>query len=224
MGETPKNVYCVGGLGVDNIINTTFYSRSDLEKKLRIKLLKKIVLVTYHPETLKKNSSVSNLKNLFKALKILKKTTVIFTMPNSDIESMVVYKLISKFVSNRKNYYLFKSLGQKKYYSLCKISDFMIGNSSSGLLEMPTFKKFSINIGERQSGRIKAKSIIDSTAQAKNIIKAIKFVLNPVNRRKIKNVINPCGKGGASKKIINVLKNKNLNNLIIKNFFNIKFK
>ncbi|MDC1124530.1 UDP-N-acetylglucosamine 2-epimerase [Pelagibacteraceae bacterium] len=224
MGEIPKNVYSVGGLGVDNIKATSLYSKANLEKKLNIKLLKRIVLVTYHPETLKKKSSISSLKNLFNALKTLKKTTVIFTMPNSDIESMVIYKLISKFVSKRKNYYLFKSLGQKKYYSFCNFSDFMIGNSSSGLLEMPTFKKFSINIGERQSGRIKAKSVIDSTTQTKNIIKAIKFALNSVNRKKIKNVINPYGRGGASKKIINVLKNKNFNNLIMKKFFNIKFK
>ena len=121
-------------------------------------------------------------------------------MPNSDIESMLIYNSISKFVSTRKNYYLFKSLGPKKYYSCCKYSDFMIGNSSSGILEMPTFKKFSINIGERQSGRIKAKSVIDSKAQTQNIIRAIKFVLNPINRLKIKNVINPYGRGAPQKK------------------------
>jgi GDP/UDP-N,N'-diacetylbacillosamine 2-epimerase (hydrolysing) len=154
----------------------------------------------------------------------MQETTVIFTMPNSDIESIVIYNSISKFISKRKNYYLFKSLGQKKYYSCCKYSDFMIGNSSSGLLEMPTFKNFSINIGERQSGRIKAKSVIDCSAHTKNIIKAIKFALNSINKRKIKNVINPYGEGGASKKIINVLKHKNFNNLILKEFFNIKFR
>ena len=224
MGEIPKNVYCVGGLGVDNIKATSLYTKSALEKKLNIKFLKKIVLVTYHPETLKKKSSIYNLKNLFNALKTMQNTTVIFTMPNSDIESMLIYNSISKFVSTRKNYYLFKSLGPKKYYSCCKYSDFMIGNSSSGILEMPTFKKFSINIGERQSGRIKAKSVIDSKAQTQNIIRAIKFVLNPINRLKIKNVINPYGRGGASKKIIKVLKNKKFNNLILKDFFNIKFK
>ena len=224
MGEIPKNVYCVGGLGVDNIKATSLYTKSALEKKLNIKFLKKIVLVTYHPETLKKQSSIYNLKNLFNALKTMQNTTVIFTMPNSDIESMLIYNSISKFVSTRKNYYLFKSLGPKKYYSCCKYSDFMIGNSSSGILEMPTFKKFSINIGERQSGRIKAKSVIDSKAQTQNIIRAIKFVLNPINRLKIKNVINPYGRGGASKKIIKVLKNKKFNNLILKDFFNIKFK
>ena len=222
MGEIPKNVYCVGGLGVDSIKDTNFYSKSTLEKKLNIKFLKKIVLVTYHPETLKKNSSLSNLKSLFSALKIMRETTIIFTMPNSDMESMEIYNLISKFISKRKNYYLFKSLGQKKYHSCCKYSDFMIGNSSSGLLEMPTFKKFSINIGERQSGRIKAKSVIDCSTQTKSIVKAIKFALNPTNKRKIKNIQNPYGTGGASKKIINILKHKKLDNIILKEFFNIK--
>ena len=154
----------------------------------------------------------------------MRETTVIFTMPNSDIESMEIYNLISKFISKRRNYYLFKSLGQKKYHSCCKYADFMIGNSSSGLLEMPTFKKFSINIGERQSGRIKAKSVIDCSTQTKSIVKAIKFALNSTNKRKIKNIQNPYGTGGASKKIINILKHKKLDNIILKEFFNIKHK
>ncbi len=223
MGEKPKNVYCVGGLGVDNINFLNLYSKSELEKKLKIKFLKKTIIVTYHPETLKKKSSLLNLKNLFNALKTLKDTTIIFTLPNFDIESVVIYKLISKFISRRRNCYLFKSLGQKKYFSCLKFSEFMIGNSSSGLLEMPTFKKFSINIGERQSGRIKAKSVIDCSPKTKNIIKAINFSLNPKNKNKIKNVVNPYGKGGASKKIIKILKSKNFNNLILKEFFDIKF-
>ena len=223
MGEMPKNVYCVGGLGVDNINFSDLYTKSELEKKLRIKFLKNTIIVTYHPETLKKNSSLSNLKNLFSALKKLKGTTIIFTMPNFDIESNVIYNLIKKFISKRKNCYLFKSLGQKKYFSCCKYSNFMIGNSSSGLLEMPTFKKFSINIGERQTGRIKAKSVIDCNSNTKSIMKAINFALEPANQKKIKDVVNPYGKGGASKKIINVLKSKNFKKLILKEFFNIRF-
>ena len=223
MGEKPKNVHCVGGLGVDNINFLNLYSKSELEKKLKIKFLKKIIIVTYHPETLKKKSSLLNLKNLFTALKTLRDTTIIFTMPNFDIESIVIYNLISNFISTRKNCYLFKSLGQKKYFSCLKYSDFMIGNSSSGLLEMPSFKKFSINIGERQSGRIKAKSVIDCRPKSKDIIKAINFSLNPSNKKKIKNVVNPYGTGGASKKIIKILKRKNFDNLILKEFFDIKF-
>ena len=223
MGEKPKNVHCVGGLGVDNINFLNLYSKSELEKKLKIKFLKKIIIVTYHPETLKKKSSLLNLKNLFTALKTLRDTTIIFTMPNFDIESIVIYNLISNFISTRKNCYLFKSLGQKKYFSCLKYSDFMIGNSSSGLLEMPSFKKFSINIGERQSGRIKAKSVIDCRPKSKDIIKAINFSLNPTNKKKIKNVVNPYGTGGASKKIIKILKRKNFDNLILKEFFDIKF-
>ena len=178
MGEQPKNVHCVGGLGVDNINFSNLYSKSELEKKLKIKFLKKIIIVTYHPETLKKKSSLLNLKNLFNALKTLRDTTIIFTMPNFDMESLVIYDLISNFILTRKNCYLFKSLGQKKYFSCLKYSDFMIGNSSSGLLEMPSFKKFSINIGERQSGRIKAKSVIDCRPKTKDIVKAINFSLN----------------------------------------------
>ena len=222
-GDRPESGFTVGGLGVDNIKTTKLYSKLDLEKKLKIKFLKKIILVTYHPETLKK-TSVTNLHNLFNALNQIEEKTVIFTMPNSDIDSISVFNMIKKFVSKRKNYYLFKSLGQKKYYSCCKYADFMIGNSSSGLLEMPTFKKFSINIGERQLGRLKAKSVIDCNYSTSNIIKAMNFSFNPINKKKIKNVSNPYGSGGASKKIINILKRKNFNNLIVKDFFNIKFR
>ena len=222
MGESPQNVFNVGGLGVDSIKKTPLYSKSVLEKKLNIKFLKKFILVTYHPETLKKNSSELNVKHLLKALNFMKDTTVIFTMPNSDIESLIIYRLIKKIVSKKKNYYLFKSLGQKKYYSCCRYSDFMIGNSSSGLLEMPSFKKFSINIGDRQLGRGKAKSVINCKINTISIIKAIKYSLNPVNKLKLKKVVNPYGKGGASKKIIDILKNKRFDNLILKGFFDIK--
>ena len=102
MGESPQNVFNVGGLGVDGIKQTSLYSKSLLEKKLNIKFLKKFVLVTYHPETLKKNSSKFNLKHLFEALNYMKDTTVIFTMPNSDIESLTIYRLIKKIVSKKK--------------------------------------------------------------------------------------------------------------------------
>ena len=223
LGENPKNVYCVGGLGVDNIKSTNLYSRHDLEKKLKIRFQKQIVIATYHPETLKKNSSKNNLYNLFNALDTLKETTVIFTIPNSDLESVEIHNLISKLISKRKNFYLFKSLGQKKYYSCCKYSNFMIGNSSSGLLEMPSFKKFTINIGERQSGRIKAKTVIDCNTHFKDIIRAIQYCLDKKNLKKIKKTFNPYGNGGASLKIINILKKKNLKKLIIKKFFDIKF-
>ena len=119
---------------------------------------------------------------------------------------------------------LHRALGQKKYYSCCRHSDFIIGNSSSGLLEMPSFKKFSINIGDRQLGRVKAKSVINCDTTTKSMIRAIKYSLNPVNKLKLKHVINPYGKGGASKKIVNILKNKKFDNLILKGFFDIKFK
>ncbi len=224
MGENPKNVYVVGGLGVDNIKGTEIYSKVNLEKKLNLKFSRRIVLATYHPETLKKDNSFKYLKNLLGALKKMRDTSVIFTMPNSDIDSLKVSKIIKRFTSKKKNFYFFKALGQKKYYSCCKYADFMIGNSSSGVLEMPTFKKFSINIGERQSGRIKAKSVIDCDGKIKNIIKAIEFSINPSNLRKIKNIVNPYGSGGASKKIVNILKKRKFDKLIFKNFSNLNLK
>ncbi len=121
MGEKPQNVYCVGGLGVDNIDFSSLYTKSELEKKLKIKFLKKIVIATYHPETLKRNSSLLNLKNLLNALNTLRDTTIIFTMPNFDIESTVIYNLISKFISKKKIVIYLSHLAKKNISHVANI-------------------------------------------------------------------------------------------------------
>jgi len=221
MGESPKNVHCVGGLGVDSIQNKKLLNKKKLEEELKLKFLKKSILVTYHPETLSKKSSQNNFKHLINALKKLKDTTIIFTMPNSDMESSTITKLIKNFISLKKNSFLIKSLGQKNYYSCCKQVNCMIGNSSSGLLEMPSFKKFSINIGSRQKGRIKATSVIDCKPNSNDILKCLNFVFNENNQKKLKNIINPYGNGGAAKKITLILKKIKFMKIIHKKFFDL---
>ena len=222
LGENPKKVFCIGGLGVDSIKKHKILNKKELEKILKIKFLKKSVLVTFHPETLNKKSTKKNFKELTIALKKLKDTTIIFTMPNYDIESLVIHKLIKQFTRENKNSHYFKSLGQKNYYSCCKQVDCMVGNSSSGLLEMPTFKKFSINIGDRQKGRDRAKSVIDCKFENKKILKAINYSLNKRNQKTLVNIKNPYGNGGATRRIISLLKKENFNNLIKKKFYDIK--
>lgn len=161
LGENPKNVFNVGGLGVDAIKKYKPYTKKKIENKLNFKFKKKNILVTYHPETLNEKSSKRNFQKIINALNRLNDVCILFTMPNHDIDNQIIKDMILKFVNKKRNSFFFKSLGQKMYFSFCAQVDCLVGNSSSGLLEMPTFKKFTINIGDRQKGRLKAKSVID---------------------------------------------------------------
>lgn len=222
LGENPKNVYNVGGLGVDSIKKQKILKKSELEKFLNLNFLKKSILVTFHSETLNRKSTKKNFNELLRALKKIQNTTIIFTMPNHDIDSSIIHSSILKFVKNKRNSFFFKSLGQKVYYSCCKYITCMVGNSSSGLLEMPTFKKFTINIGDRQKGRIKAKSVINCKFNSQEIYKKINFVLKSKNQLKIKNVKNPYGEGGATDKIISILEKVNLKDILNKRFYDLR--
>ena len=146
LGENPKNVYEVGGLGVDNIKNLKLFSKKNLEKELKFKFNKKNLLINFHPETLSSFSSKKQFKEILSSLSSLKDTNLIFTMPNSDWDGRIIFRMIKKFVKKNKNAFSFISLGQLRFFSCLKYIDGMIGNSSSGLLELPTFKKVTINI------------------------------------------------------------------------------
>jgi len=223
LGENPKNVFQVGGLGIDNIFKMKLLNRSQLEDSLDFKLAEKNLLITYHPVTLEKENSEDQLKNLLSALEELKDTNIIFTMPNADMDSRILFKLIKEFVNRNSkfaNYYT--SLGQLKYLSCLKHIDAVIGNSSSGLIEAPSFKKGTINIGNRQKGRIKAESVIDCIPEKESILKAINKIYSKEFQIKLKSVSNPYGNGGASDKIIKILNKKSFDNITKKKFYNIK--
>lgn len=219
LGEDKKNIHVVGGLAADNIFNFKFLNKSDLEKKLKLKFKKINYVVNLHPETLNKNSTSKQLNILLNAIKFFNKTNFIFTAPGADLDNQIIYKKIKK-LSKKKNIFFFKSLGQKKYFSLLKYSSGMIGNSSSGILEMPYFKKPTINIGNRQSGRLMTNSILNCSFDTKEIIKSIE----KIEKRKLvfNNKTNlPYGKKGAIKKIIKILKQKNFKNIFYKKFIDI---
>ncbi len=224
LGENKKNIFSVGGLSVDQINIKELYTRSEIEKKLRIKLYKNIFLITYHPETLKQNKNNNDILPLLNSLKKLKNKNLIFTIPNSDTYNHKIYNQIKSFVGKHKNSHLFKSLGHKLYLSIINHSDCVIGNSSSGLSEAPYFKKPTINIGDRQKGRIKVKSIIDTEMNSKKISNALKKIEKTDFKKNLKNVISPYGSGGAGKKIIKILKKIDIKNLKSKKFFDLKFK
>ena len=218
MGENPKSIYNVGALGVENIYKTKFLNKKELEKSLKINLKKSILLVCLHPE-ITKELTIRLANETLSALKYCNDKSIIFTMPGADLYNNIIFKKISIFAKKNSNCFLFKSLGSQKFLSFLKIADAIIGNSSSGILEMPTFKKLTINIGDRQKGRVKSNSIVDVFPKKNLIKKKIDFIYS--KKFNTKNITNPYKKPNTSKKIISILKNINLEKYKNKKFYDI---
>jgi GDP/UDP-N,N'-diacetylbacillosamine 2-epimerase (hydrolysing) len=224
LGEDPKKIYVVGGFGVDLIKKVKLLSKKNLEKKLNIQFGKKNILVTYHPETINGSKNKKDFKELLKALETLKQTKIIFTRANADKEGRLINSMIDKFVKKNKNIsYVFSSMGYKNYLSTLKFIDVCLGNSSSGLLEVPTFKKITINIGDRQKDRIKDLSVFDVRPKANLIIKMIKEIDKKKFKDLLKETVNPYGSGGASKKTYQIIKKLNLENSLSNKFFDLDY-
>ena len=221
LGENPNTVYNVGGLGIDNFIKLNLLDKSSLEKAIEFKLKNKNLLITFHPVTLENNTSKNQMNELLHSLSELKDTGLIFTMPNADTDSRILFKMIQDFVQKNKNAIVFSSLGQLRYLSCIKYVDAVIGNSSSGLIEVPYLKKPTINIGDRQKGRLKADTIIDCNPERLSINNAIKKAFSNDFKSKIKDSINPYGNGGGSEKIVKIIEGYNLNDILKKNFYEI---
>lgn len=220
LGENPKTIFNVGALGVENIFKTKFLSKNELQKKLEIKFKNKILSICLQPEiTLPLTLKLVN-ETLF-ALEKHRDKSLIFTLPGADQHNLIIFNKLYKFAKNRENVHIFKSLGSQNYLSLLKISDGLIGNSSSGIIEMPTFRKPTINIGKRQEGRVQSQSIINVDINRTIINRKI----NSIYQKKIKtNVKNPYKKNFTSKKIVSLINNLKVDNLSPKKFFDISFK
>ena len=222
MGENSKNIFVVGSLGIEGVNSLDLLSKDKLEKDLNFTFGKKNLMVTFHPETSGTSKIVEAIKNLFKALENFHDIKVIFTYPNSDIGSNEIKKLIHNYVSkNIDRAEVFNSLGQKKYFSTLSIVDGLIGNSSSGIIEAPSLKKGTINIGNRQDGRIQATSIINSSYSYNSIVKSINKLYSKSFKKIIKAVKNPLDKGQSSKKCFDAIKNKKIYKINNKIFFDI---
>lgn len=222
MGENPDFVYNFGALGIENINKLQLLSRNDFEKSISFKLNKKNILVTFHPVTLEDATAEKQFKVLLSVLDDIKDVTIIFTKANADADGRVINQLIDEYVSTHQNKAIaFVSLGQLRYISAMQFMDVVVGNSSSGLLEAPSFKIATINIGDRQRGRIKAKSVIDCEPIYNSIQVAIDTCLGTEFKNELKTVKNPYGTQNASEKIIPVLKQVSLVNLIKKKFHNL---
>ena len=217
MGEKKENVYNVGSPGIDVILNTKLLAKEALEKELNLKFHEKNLLITYHPETLSGVPSCQNVKELLYALDGLGENTgLIFTKSNADPEGREIINLVEEFVKEHPNAYIYHSLGRKVYLSVMTHVDAVVGNSSSGLYEAPSFKKPTVNIGDRQKGRLMASSVINCAPERGEILKAIKkaFVMD------CSDTVNPYGDGKSSKRIVKVIKSiKEYKALLKKRFY-----
>lgn len=220
LGEQPEHVFNVGGLGIDNILRLKLLTRDELEETLNCKLEKRNLLITFHPVTLEQNTSAQQMDELLAALVGLKDTGLIFTMPNADTEGRVLSRQIEAFCAQRSHARVYTSLGQLRYLSCIQHVDGVVGNSSSGLAEVPSFKKGTINIGDRQRGRLKAASVIDCSPDKDSISEALERLYSVEFQKLLKIVENPYGNGGATNKVVQMLESLNLNNLLKKSFYN----
>lgn len=219
MGECPEHVYNVGGLGVDSIRRVALLEREDLEKSLGFRFGKRALLVTFHPVTLEEGTAAGQMRELLAALNELKDTTLIFTMPNADTEGRSLFPLIRDFVDSHPNAYAYTSLGQRRYLSCLKHVNGVVGNSSSGLLEAPTFRIGTVNIGDRQKGRIKGDSVIDCEPTQESISAALVKLDSEGFQSRLAVSQNPYGNGGSSRRIVEALSSASLEGIVKKSFF-----
>ena len=224
LGEQPERVFLVGGLGIDAIKRIKLLDRVALEESLGCKFGPRNLLITFHPVTLEGPiSSGQQMAELLAALGELDDTHLLFTMPNADTGGRELGAMVNQFAATRKNVRVYTSLGQLRYLSCMKYVDAVVGNSSSGLAEAPSMGIATINIGDRQKGRLSASSVINCEPTQQSISKALSTVFDPSFRSTLTSTKNPYGSGGASEKIAKIIKNSNLKNLLKKSFFNVDF-
>ena len=201
LGEQPSRVFNVGAVGIDNIIKLPLLSRKELEKSIKFNLSKYNLLITFHPVTLEKNTTKLQFENFLIALDELDETHLIFTKANADTEGHIINEMIDEFVSeNGRSACAFVSMGQLKYLSTMKYMDGVIGNSSSGIIEAPSLKIGTINIGDRQKGREQSNSVINCrptldsiknafvTLRSDNYKEVLKSSRNPYERKAMPSV------------------------------------
>jgi GDP/UDP-N,N'-diacetylbacillosamine 2-epimerase (hydrolysing) len=221
LGENPNQVFKVGGLGIDNIVRLKLLNREELEDSLDFKLGSKNLLITFHPVTLDYASAFEQMSELLTTLEKMNDVNFIFTMPNSDTDGRILFQMIENWVKLHPNTKAFTSLGQLRYLSTIKFVDGVVGNSSSGLTEVPSFKKGTVNIGDRQRGRLKANSVIDCEPKDSSIRNAIAELYSKDFQKKLTTVKNPYGLGGASESIVKILEEISLDEVLKKTFFNL---
>lgn len=217
LGENPKHIYNVGSPGIDYITRIKLLTRDELEKDIAFQFKEKNLLVTFHPVTLDNVSSAEQFAELLKALDSFREYIgIVFTKSNPDPQGRIINKMIDDYVKIHPAARSYTSLGQIRYLSMIAQVDVVVGNSSSGLYEVPSFNKPTVNIGDRQKGRLQASSVVNCPAKALNIKQAILHALNI----DCSNIHNPYGDGNSSKRIFSILKSiPEFRELLKKEFF-----
>ncbi len=220
LGEQPERVFNYGAPGIDNINCLNLLTRKKFEDSIDFKLGKRNLLITYHSVTLEDSTSKSQFNRLLRALDELEEVHLIFTKANADTDGRIINEMIDDYVlSNSKIAVSHTSLGQLRYLSAMQYIDAVVGNSSSGILEAPSFNIGTINIGDRQRGRIRADSVIDCDLGEESIRLAFEKLFSSTFQNVLKNVISPYGDGGTAGKIVSVLKKWPLQDILKKRFF-----
>lgn len=225
MGEQPASVFNVGEVGLDNFKRMQFFTRSEFEASIDCKLKRKNILITYHPETTEDSAtSLANFNMLLAELDALTDTLLIFTKANADVGGRAINALIDEYVAAHGDKAIaFTSLGQRRYLSALHYIDAVVGNSSSGIVEAPTFKVASINMGDRQKGRIRASSVINIAANSSQIKSALVRIYDEAYQAELANVVNPYGDGDSSEKVVEALRTVDLSSLVAKSFYDVSF-
>ena len=222
MGENPSTVFYVGALGCDNIRQIPLMNKEELEKSLNFSLDKKTILVTFHPVTMENNTAETQFKELLSAIDECEDLRVIFTMPNSDTDGRIIVDLIKKYVAdNPEKAIWFNSLGMKRYLSTLQYIGAVVGNSSSGIVEVPSFHIPTLNIGDRQKGRIMAASVTNCLPTKNDIKQNLRTIMQPDYVNSLKDVKNPYDKPNTAQEIARIIKeNKKVS--AVKRFYDLK--
>lgn len=219
LGEQPTNVHLVGGLGIDNVKRLELLPRAELEASLDFSLGAKSLLITFHPVTLENATAEHQMDELLAALSELQDTQLIFTLPNADTDGRALIAQVQQYVAANANARAYTSLGQLRYLSTVALVDGVVGNSSSGLAEVPSFRKGTVNIGDRQRGRLMASSVINCAPERGDIAAALQTLYSDEFQASLDSARNPYGDGGASDRIVAIIKAAELNGILKKRFY-----
>jgi len=223
LGEHPGRVYNLGAIGLDNIAKLKLLNQEELEDSLQFRLGRVNFLVTYHPTTLGTQSSRELTEQLLQALDEFPDARILFTMPNSDADGKIMARLVDEYVAARsERTALFASLGQLRYLSALSLADVVIGNSSSGIIEAPALGTPTVNIGNRQSGRVKGPTVIDCDTDRASVVTAIRRALASDFRAETIGKASLYGTGNVAPRMKEILKNVQLNGILHKVFYDLE--
>lgn len=225
LGEQPDRVFNVGALGVENVLRQPLMSREELEKSIAFVLGEQYGLVTFHPVTLEEQTAIEQLHQLLEAMNELEDYHFIITMSNADEGGIQINEELIKYAhAHEKRIYVTESLGVKRYLTAMKYASFVLGNSSSGIIEAPAMRVPSVNIGDRQKGRMQAESILNCEPVCREIVETVRKTQEAEFLTKVRKQKLPYGEGDTSKKIVDILKTQLQKGFDLKKkFYDVRF-